>query len=127
MKHQNSAWAVLIFCLLAALILGSNGCERIESTAPQSSLRFINGARSGWRISVAPLGGGEVRSVSVPFRGDVRLELQPGAYLLSQTLLDIRGDTRASRQVNFVAEAGQHYTWRLLTLLSEKPDEGTPR
>ncbi|MDX2187588.1 MAG: hypothetical protein SFV32_11695 [Opitutaceae bacterium] len=124
---RRRAIAILVFLVLGiAVLVMLTQCRRGSGKPTIATLTYVNEASSGWRITLANTSGGEPRVVRIPPLGEVRVELAPGAYVVSQVLIDIQGQTLDKRQTQVELKGGRDYRWRLLTLLSRRPMEAAP-
>jgi hypothetical protein len=72
-----------------------------------------------WQVSFALAVGGERRILKLPLDKSIEVELTAGEYEVEQTMVVDEVGPDATRRFSMKLDSGEHYRWRLVTLLSD--------
>lgn len=120
-------------CALAVIIaILASGCStasrqgRSEDSRSIALVEVENRTSYVWKLTFRR-DGQRGRVIAVPAGGTVSIEVAPGTYAIGQEAVGFSGNRDLSRSIEEKFEAGRHYRWPLLTLLSESaPPRGLP-
>ncbi len=118
MKTSKLQWVMTTAVLLsfAVLLLFWGQCEVANKRAAYGRVHLVNYATTGWRVEFVHQETQRKREVQVPRDGEVRLPLAPGAYTITQILLDEDDNDWTSRVLSAEVAPRQSYVFRLVTL-----------
>ena len=86
-------------------------------------LNVSNVSNCVWQLSIMPMAGGEQRTWKLQLDKSLDVELAAGEYEVEQTMAIADAGPDATRRFSMKLVAGEHYRWRLVTLLSDSAEE----
>ncbi|MBX7123438.1 MAG: hypothetical protein K1X42_15025 [Opitutaceae bacterium] len=111
-----------VFVVTLALVAPgcSTGAQQVQARTGNSLVRVdvVNRTPYAWRLNFRREGNRE-QVVTVPLGRTVSVEILPGSYRIEQRAEGVSASPDFSRSIDESFEAGQHYRWPLVTLLSE--------
>lgn len=111
-----------VFAVILALV--TPGCSTVSrqvqdrTSALLARVDVMNRTPYAWRLNFRREGNRE-QIVGVRPGRTVSVEILPGSYRIEQRAEGVSASPDFSRSIDESFEAGQHYWWPLLTLLSE--------
>lgn len=111
-----------VFAVILALV--APGCSTVSRQVQERTSNLlarvdvVNRTPYAWRLNFRREGNRE-QVVAVRPGRTVSVEVTPGIYRIEQHAEDVPASAELSRSIDETFEAGQHYRWPLLTLLSE--------
>lgn len=114
--RRVSVWFALVGLAVVLALWGVRCSQQPAGAEGNGRLVLRNLAPSSWRITLAEVGETSPRVVKLAARDEHTLELPPGTYVVSQSLLDIHGQTLEHRTLRVVIERNKTYTWALASL-----------
>jgi hypothetical protein len=100
-----------------------------SATSPKQivHLNVLNVSNCEWRVVIAPMAGGDKRTLKLPLGKSLEVELAAGEYEVEQMMAIADAGPDATRRFSMKLDAGEHYRWRLVTLLSDSAEvKGQP-
>lgn len=111
-----------VFAVILALVAPgcSTGARQVQdrTSALLARVDVMNRTPYAWRLNFRREGNRE-QVVAVPSARTVSVEILPGTYRIEQHAEGDSANRDLFRSIDESFEAGQHYWWPLLTLLSE--------
>lgn len=115
----------LITIVFAAGCSTASHQTRIVMAPPVAVVDVVNRSPYAWKLTFQR-DGPHGRVVAVPAGRMVSVEIAAGSYRIEQEPEGVSSNAGLSRSIEEKFEAGQHYRWPLLTLLSEPAPPAVP-